>query len=117
MSKKFKAKVKLDGSDIQYKFISVYCGVEVVYWCFPVYNGRNDWEFWAIDDQYVDKDKNGNPRRVCASLYHFIRGATLEDCRKQCTDEAHIVYLVMRGMTQQEAYNAVAESNKRGEEV
>ena len=118
MSKKFKVRVDLGEPDMFYKFTSVFCGVEVVYWCIPAYVGGIegiDWEFWAIADEYVDKDKNGNPRKVCAPLHQFIRGATLEDCRSQCDDMAHAAYLRMRGMTRQEAARAVSDFNKRKE--
>lgn len=80
--------------------------VTLMFWVFPVKVSLNKTEYWAIEDRFVPKDENGNPRGFTVPRFRFLRFDDFASCKRNCEMQAHFQHLVNEGMNPFDAMSA-----------
>ena len=108
-------KINLGKLNEFYSVTTRYKTHSAMFWIFPVTDETGDTKFLVIEDCFVPKNDNGNPRSFTAPKYRVYVFDDLDGAKRHCEFEVHVQYLVNTGMSTYDAMSAALARQRRRE--
>ena len=100
-----------------YSLTPRYKTYSATFWAFPMKDETGEEKFLVIEDRFVPKDDNGNPRSFTAPKYRVYVFDDLDEAKRHCEFEVHVQYLVNTGMSTYDAMSAALARQRRREAI